>query len=95
MKIENKLKEMKKMSNNKGKSKQTQPLYSIYGAKESKSGQRVNITLVTDNGENRQFATVTIKKKGGAVKVTMTDDAVILTIPRLDISDEEYDKHDY
>lgn len=81
---------------NKGKLKQAQPLYSIYGAKESNSGKRVNITLIANDGENKQFATVSLKKEGGAVKVKMTDDEVILTIPRLDMSDVEYDKkHDY
>lgn len=96
MKIKNNLKEVKKMTYNKGKSKKTQPLYAIYGAKESKNGQRVNITLIANDGENRQFATVSIKKKGGSVKVKMTDEAFILDIPRLDISDEKYDKqHDY
>ena len=79
------------MSNNKGKSKQIQPLYSIYGAKESKSGKRVNITLITNDGENKQFATVSLNKKGGVVKVKMTDDVVILTIPRLDV---EYEADD-
>lgn len=90
MKIENNLKEVKKMTN-KGKSKQKQPLYSIYGARESNSGNRVNITLITSNDENRQFATVSLKKKGGAVKVKMADDAVILTIPRLDVEDDADD----
>ena len=70
--------------------------WSIYGARESKSGERANISLVTGSDEARKWITVSLKKKGGKVKVKMTDETVILTIPRLDIEeeDEEEDEDD-
>lgn len=68
--------------------------WSIYGARESKSGERANISLVTGSDEARKWITVSLKKKGGKVKVKMTDEAVILTIPRLDIEDEDEDEDD-
>lgn len=63
--------------------------WSIYGARESRSGERANISLVTGSDEARKWITVSLKKKGGKVKVKMTDEAVILTIPRLDIEEED------
>ena len=78
-------------SNKTAKSTKTE-FWSIYGARESKSGERANISLVTGSDEARKWITVSLKKKGGKVKVKMTDEAVILTIPRLDIEDEDEDE---
>lgn len=67
-------------------------LFSIYGARESNSGERVNISLVCGKEDSKQWATVSIKKKGGKIKVKLEDDFVTLKIPRLDVEDEEEDE---
>ena len=69
--------------------KSNNTLFSIYGARESKSGERVNISLVCGDEDSKQWATVSIKKKGGKIKVKLDDEFVTLKIPRLDVEDEE------
>ena len=69
--------------------KNNNTLFSIYGARESNSGERVNISLVCGEEDSKQWATVSIKKKGGKIKVKLDDEFVTLKIPRLDVEDEE------
>ena len=69
--------------------KSNNTLFSIYGARESNSGERVNISLVCGDEKSKQWATVSIKKKGGKVKVKLDDEFVTLKIPRLDVENEE------
>ena len=69
--------------------KSNNALFSIYGARESNSGERVNISLVRGDEDSKQWATVSIKKKGGKIKVKLEDELVTLKIPRLDVEDEE------
>ena len=69
--------------------KSNNTLFSIYGARESNSGERVNISLVCGDEDSKQWATVSIKKKGGKIKVKLEDEFVTLKIPRLDVEDEE------
>lgn len=77
-----------KMTTKKAK-KSNNTLFSIYGARESNSGERVNISLVCGDEKSKQWATVSIKKKGGKIKVKLDDEFVTLKIPRLDVKDEE------
>ena len=74
--------------------KSTNTLFSIYGARESNSGERVNISLVCGDEDSKQWATVSIKKKGGKIKVKLDDEFVTLKIPRLDVEDEEDEDED-
>lgn len=80
-----------KMATKKAKTakKSNNTLFSIYGARESNSGERVNISLVCGDEDSKQWATVSIKKKGGKIKVKLDDEFVTLKIPRLDVEDEE------
>ena len=79
-----------KMTTKKAKAKKSNnTLFSIYGARESNSGERVNISLVCGDEKSKQWATVSIKKKGGKVKVKLDDEFVTLKIPRLDVENEE------
>ena len=86
----------KKKSTKKAKTvkKSNNKLFSIYGARESKSGERVNISLVCGNEDSKQWATVSIKKKGGKIKVKLDDEFVTLKIPRLDVEDEDEEDED-
>ena len=69
--------------------KSNNTLFSIYGARESNSGERVNISLVCGDEDSKQWATVSIKKKGGKIKVKLDDKFVTLKIPRLDVEEDE------
>lgn len=89
-------------SQSKTKTKKTKktPLFGLYGARLSESKKYVNLSVVSgevneDTGEdNRQWATVIVKKKSQYVKVKVNADSVVLTIPRLDIEDEEDEDED-
>ena len=82
-----------KMTTKKAKTKKSNnTLFSIYGARESNSGERVNISLVCGDEKSKQWATVSIKKKGGKVKVKLDDEFVTLKIPRLDVENEDEDE---
>lgn len=78
-----------KMATKKSTKKSNNTLFSIYGARESNSGERVNISLVCGDEDSKQWATVSIKKKGGKIKVKLDDEFVTLKIPRLDVEDED------
>ena len=82
-----------KMATKKAK-KSNNTLFSIYGARESNSGERVNISLVCGDEDSKQWATVSIKKKGGKIKVKLDDEFVTLKIPRLDVEEDEEDEED-
>ena len=74
--------------------KSNNTLFSIYGARESNSGERVNISLVCGDEDSKQWATVSIKNKGGKIKVKLEDEFVTLKIPRLDVEDEDEEDED-
>ena len=87
-------KSTKKAKTAKTTKKNNNTLFSIYGARESNSGERVNISLVCGDEDSKQWATVSIKKKGGKIKVKLDDEFVTLKIPRLDVEDEEDEYED-
>ena len=82
----------KKAKTAKTAKKSNNTLFSIYGARESNSGERVNISLVCGDEDSKQWATVSIKKKGGKIKVKLDDEFVTLKIPRLDVEEDEEDE---
>ena len=73
-------------------------LFGLYGARISESGKYINLSVVSgevdeDSGtDNREWATVLVKKKSKYVKVKVSTDTVTLTIPRLDVEDEDEDE---
>lgn len=87
-------KSAKKAKTAKTAKKSNNTLFSIYGARESNSGERVNISLVCGDEDSKQWATVSIKKKGGKIKVKLDDEFVTLKIPRLDVEDEDEEDED-
>lgn len=60
-------------------------LYSIYGARLSKSGERVNISLVCGKDDNKKWATISIKlgNSDTKVKAKIDGDFALLKIPML------------
>lgn len=91
---------MSKQTNKpKKQTKKQQPLFSLYGARLSKSKDYVNLSVVTgevdeDGVDSRKWATVLVKKKSKYFGVKVKEDAVVITIPRLDVEDEEEDDED-
>ena len=91
-------------SNNQSTKKTTKKsktkLFGLYGARISESGKYINLSVVSgevdeDSGtDNREWATVLVKKKSKYVKVKVSSDTVTLTIPRLDVEDEEDEDED-
>ena len=89
-------------SNNQSTKKTTKKtktkLFGLYGARISESGKYINLSVVSgevdeDSGtDNREWATVLVKKKSKYVKVKVSSDTVTLTIPRLDVEDEDEDE---
>lgn len=78
------------------KSSKSNPLYSIYGARESKSGERINISILTGRDDNIKWGTISLPKDGGRnVKIKkITDIDVTIVIPRVDIDSEETEEEE-
>lgn len=68
--------------------------FSIYGARVSASEKYVNVTLVQGEDENKSYRNALVKIKGKYIGVKVKDDAVVLTIPRLDVEEDEEDEKD-
>lgn len=64
-------------------------LYSVYGARISKSGERVNVSLVKGNGDDKQWACVSIKMDNadGKVVAKIKDGFAYIKVPLL-VEDE-------
>ena len=70
--------------------KSTNALYSIYGARMSKSGERVNISILTGRDEDVSWGTISLPIDGSKnVKVTVKELEVVLKVPRVDLNNEE------
>ena len=75
-------------------------LFTIYGARLSKSGERVNVSLVRGDDEDKEWATVSIKtgKSSAKVKAKIDGDFAIIKVPMLkldvDIDDDDDDDDD-
>lgn len=85
------MKKSNQKSNKKTTYKQPDP-FSVYGARVSASGNYVNVTLVQGEYENKSYRNALVKIKGKYIGVKVKDDAIVLTIPRLDVEDEEEDE---
>lgn len=58
-------------------------LFSIYGARKSKDGKRINVSIVTGKDENKVFGTISRKLKKGTTELSQDGKSVILTIKML------------
>ena len=77
-----------KMAEKTTKKTTSNPLYNITGCKKAKNSDRINIGLITGDGDKKKFATITIPigVTGKACRISkVTDDEVILRICRKDI----------
>ena len=80
------------------KSNDLSNLWKIYGSRMSKSGERVNISLIRADStdDNKKFATITLPKEGSkSVKVKVKDFETIIRIPRLDVAEDDEDEEDF
>ena len=64
-------------------------LYSVYGARISKSGERVNVSLVKGNNDDKQWACVSVKldNPNGKVQAQVKNGFAYIKIPML-VEDE-------
>ena len=71
----------------------TNKLFSVYGAKKSKNSNRINITLIRSEGENKEWACISLdpanKKSKTACKLDKDGKFLILKIPMLVPKDKE------
>lgn len=74
-------------------------LFSIYGCRLSKSGERLNVIILRGDENSKEWATISIKldNKKAKVKAKIKDDIGYIAIPMLqdfDDSDEEDEEDD-
>lgn len=73
--------------------KSASTLYSVYGARMSKSGERVNVSLIKGNDDKKEWACVSVKLDGdGKIKAQIKDGFAFIKIPMLA---EDEDKLDF
>lgn len=82
------------------KTKQTESkstLYSVYGARISKSGERVNVSLVKGNGDDKQWACISVKldNPDGKIQAQTKNGFAYLKIPLLVEDEEKKDALDF
>ena len=71
--------------------KETKSLFSIYGARISKSDKYANISIVKGGDDEKVFETIPVKLNGGKVAVKVDEDFVYLKIKRLDVETDDVD----
>lgn len=58
-------------------------LFSIYGARKSKDGKRINVSIVTGEDDKKVFGTISRKLEKGKTELSKDGKHVILTIKML------------
>ena len=71
-------------------------LFSVYGARLSKSGERVNVSLVRGKDDTKEWATISVKigKSDAKVKAKIEDGFAYIKVPMLK-QDEKADALDF
>ena len=66
-------------------------LFTVYGARLSKSGERVNVSLVRGKDDAKQWATISVKlgKSNAKVKAKIEGEFAFLKIPMLQQNNED------
>ena len=76
--------------------KSASTLYSVYGARKSKSGERVNVSLVKGEGDNKEWACVSVKlNSDGKIKAQIKDGFAYIKVPLLEEDESKKDKLDF
>ena len=72
-------------------------LFSVYGARLSKSGERVNVSLVRGKDDNREWATISVKigNKDGKIKAKIEGDFAYIKVPMLKQDKKDNDALDF
>ena len=73
------------------KKKNGNALFTVYGARLSKSGERVNVSLVRGKDEAKEWATISVKmgKSDAKVKAKIDGDFALFKIPMLKPKEED------
>jgi C-terminal processing protease CtpA/Prc len=71
-------------------------LFSIYGCRKSKSGERLNVIILRGDENSKEWATISLKldSKKAKVKAKIKDDIGYIAIPMLQDFDDEDDSDD-
>ncbi len=72
-------------------------LFSIYGCRVSKSGERLNVIILRGDENSKEWATISLKlnSKKAKVKAKVKDDIGYIAIPMLkDFDDSDEDEDD-
>lgn len=66
-------------------------LFTVYGARLSKSGERVNVSLVRGKDDARQWASISVKigKSDAKIKAKIDGDFALIKIPMLKPKEED------
>ena len=66
-------------------------LFTVYGARLSKSGERVNVSLVRGKDDTKEWATISVKigKSDAKVKAKIDGDFALIKIPMLKPKEED------
>ena len=85
------------MAKAKKETKQDKTLFTVYGARLSKSGERVNVTLVRGKDDNKEWASISVKigKSDAKVKARIENDFAYIKIPMLKQDKEDADALDF
>lgn len=72
-------------------------LFTVYGARLSKSGERVNVSLVRGKDDAKEWATISVKigKSDAKVKAKIDGDFAIVKIPMLKPKEDDNDALDF
>lgn len=72
-------------------------LFTVYGARLSKSGERVNVSLVRGKDDAKEWATISVKmnKSNAKVKAKIEGDFAYIKIPMLKQDNEDADALDF
>lgn len=75
----------------------TNNLWTIFGARKSKNGERVNVSLVKGNDDNKEWSTITLKLAGESktVAAKIKDGFAYLKIKMLADREENNDAEDF
>ena len=76
---------MEKKTNKETKKENGNSLFTVYGARLSKSGERVNVSLVRGKDDAKEWATISVKigKSDAKVKAKIEDGFAYIKVPML------------
>lgn len=72
-------------------------IYSIFGARKSKSGKYYNITIVNGKDDKKEYATIAMPRDNhlkSKIMISKDKKSLMIIVPLLDAPKEEVDEND-